>query len=184
MRQTTRANIRTIPTTSSGRAKRFSDRAELVSQPALRVQNGNTTRKLLHRYLRKRRYSFFSLALRYYAFITQTFVISFSLFFLFFFVFFHRIGMMRSHANRTSESGAGSGRRCRPNVGLSYARTSNCVYIRWCKLAISLVLKRDCSLVEFCRQLNPRGILLAPISIPRRSGTIRFIEIPRRAVDV
>lgn len=129
--QTTKANMRTIPTTSSGRAKRFSDRAKLVSQLALRVQNGNTTRKLLHRYLRKRRYSFFSLVLRYHAFITQTFVISsFFFFFSFFFVFFHRVGMMRSHANRTSESGAGSGRRRRPNVGLSYARRSNRVYIR------------------------------------------------------
>lgn len=170
--------MRTIPTTSSGRAKRFSDRAELVSQPALRVQNGNTTRKLLHRYLRKRRYSFFSLALRCYAFITQTFAISFSLFFLFFFSFSFTesewcVPMQIERRNQA------------PEVDAAAARMSAChthaqvtaFYIR-CKPAISLVLKRDCSLVAFCRQLNPRGVLLAPISIPRRSGTIRFIEIP------
>lgn len=87
MRRTARANMRTIPTTSSGWTKRFSDRAELVSQPALRVQNGNTTRKLLHRYLRKRRYSFFLVSAAvprvYYANVCYLFLSLFLSFFLF-----------------------------------------------------------------------------------------------------
>lgn len=60
--------------------------------------------------------------------------------------------------------------------GLSHARGSNRVYIRWCKLAISPVLLAETRLLP--RQLNPLPppppwCPLAPISIQRRSGTIR-----------